>query len=116
MKNTAYIKLESMRVSFDYDGTLSTERGKRLAAEKIQAGYHVYILTARDESDSETVYNTAAELGISKSDVVFTNGRDKWPYCQQHRIDTHYDNNAEQVRKILTNTDTKAILFYDRKA
>jgi hypothetical protein len=110
----AYIRLEAKRVSFDYDGVLSTDKGKELAAQKIKDGYHVYIITAREESDGSTVYNTAAELGISSSDVLFTNGRDKWPYCQQHLIDTHYDNNAEQVRKIITHTNTRAILYYDR--
>ena len=113
MRKTS-IRLDTKRVSFDYDGVLSTAKGKELAAQKIKDGYHVYILTARDDSDGSAVYNTAAELGISGSDVIFTNGRDKWPYCQQHLIDTHYDNNAEQVRKIITHTNTRAILYYDR--
>ena len=99
------------RVSFDYDGTLSTDAGKAKAAEFIRDGFHVYIITARQSSDSDAVYSTADKLGIARTDVIFTNGEDKWKYILKHNIDRHYDNNQEQVDKINNNTNAKGILF-----
>lgn len=104
-----YVILAKTKISFDYDGTLSTKRGKELAAEKIANGNPVYIITARQKSDSHDVYATADELGIQKSHVIFTNGEDKWKYILQYDIDIHYDDNEEQRQKILKNTNAQAI-------
>ena len=104
-------KLAGSRISFDYDGTLSTSKGKKLAAEFIASGAAVFIITARQPSESESVYAIADVLGIRKDRVIFTAGKDKWPFMDKYRIGTHYDNNAEQVRKINENTQTKGILF-----
>jgi hypothetical protein len=97
-----------MKISFDYDGVLSTAPGKALASIKMKQGHLVYIVTARQDSDSETVYNTAKELGIPRMRVHFTNGSDKWPTIKQLGIQMHYDNNEEQVQKIRENTNSQA--------
>lgn len=104
-----YILLAKTRISFDYDGTLSTDRGKEYASKKIAEGHPVYIITARQKSDSHDVYATADELGIEKSHVIFTNGEDKWKYILQYDIDIHYDDNEEQRKKILTHTNAQSI-------
>lgn len=106
-----YIILAKTKISFDYDGTLSTKKGKETALEKIRNGNDVFIITARQKSDSQAVYNTADELGIEKSHVIFTNGEDKWKYILKYDIDTHYDNNEEQVKKIQENTTARGILW-----
>lgn len=106
-----YLILDKTRVSFDYDGVLSTDAGKEKAAQFIRDGFHVYILTARSPADGDTVYNTAESLGIKRDDVIFTSGKDKWKFVLSHNIDRHYDNNAEQVDKINSNTNAKAILI-----
>ena len=99
------------RVSFDFDDTLSTERGQKLAIEEMNKGNQVWIITARQESDSAEVLKVADNLGIQHQHIVFTNGADKWKFMIRHRISKHYDNNKEQVQKINKNTETKAILF-----
>ena len=105
------VLLQATRVSFDFDDTLTTDRGKELAKQEIAKGNEVWIITARQSSDNGPVYKVAEELGIDKAHVVFTNGADKWKAMIQHRITKHYDNNKEQVDKIKKNTDTKAIKF-----
>lgn len=106
------IQLALTRISFDYDGTLSTTKGKELAAEKIAGGHDVFIITARQrESDNDAVYTTAARLGIPRSRIKFTNGKDKYPYMVRYDIDIHYDNNQDQVDEINQKTLTRAILF-----
>ena len=75
--------------------------------------FGVWILTARNESDNEAVYSTAEKLGIPKSRIVFTNGKDKWSFVMRHKIDEHVDNNQEQIDKIKKNTLAKGTLFVD---
>jgi hydroxymethylpyrimidine pyrophosphatase-like HAD family hydrolase len=102
---------EATRVSFDFDGTLETKRGQEIAKNELEAGNDVWIITARDISDSRPVLKIADTLGIPHSKVVFTNGEDKWKYMIRYRIAKHYDNNAEQIKKINKHTNTKGIIF-----
>ncbi len=102
---------DSNKVSFDFDDTLDTERGKALAKEKIASGKIVYIVTRRQESASAEVYKVADELGIPRSRVYFTNGAYKWSTIKRLNIGTHYDNNLTEVNLIDKNTEAKAIKF-----
>jgi uncharacterized HAD superfamily protein len=106
------IQLAKTKISFDYDGTLSTIKGKELAAEKIASGHDVWIITARmKEDNNNAVYTTAERLGIPRSRIKFTNGQDKWKWVQRYDIDIHYDNNIDQINLINERTLTRAILF-----
>ena len=105
------IKLAVSRISFDFDGVMSTKKGQALAQSLIDKGETVFIITARDRSQSKDVYRIADILGIDRTRVIFTFHRDKWPFMDQHAIETHYDNNSEQIKKINENTKTKGILF-----
>ena len=102
------------RISFDIDGVLTIERGKKLARRKVLSGYDVWIVTARQHSNNNTAYDIAKELGIRESHVVFTNGKDKWKFIQKYKIETHYDNNPDQLKKIRDNTKAKAILIKEK--
>ena len=102
-----------MGVSFDVDGVLTTEGGKRIAKRAIDKGDDVFIITARNERLSAGVYAIANELGIPRLRVYFTNGADKWRTIDRLDIDLHYDNNQEQIDKIDENTDAEAVLFRD---
>jgi len=99
------------KISFDYDGVLSTAKGKKLAKEKISEGDQVYIITARQQENSESVYSTAKDLGINRDKVHFTNGQDKWKTIKRLNITVHYDNNPEQIDKINELTDCLGILY-----
>lgn len=99
-----------MPISFDYDGTLSTKKGKDLAAKFISEGKDVRILTARDSNgDNTDLESTAKDLGIEK--IYYTNGRDKWSFVLKYAIKEHYDNNKEQIDKINEKTTARGILF-----
>ena len=103
-------KLASEIISFDYDQTLSTDKGKELAKSFIEKGVEVIIITARNSNDDNSdIESTAKQLGINK--IVYTNGRDKWSFVQKNKVSTHYDNNKEQIDKINEKTISKGILF-----
>ena len=105
------LNLLASRISFDFDGVLSTPRGRKLAKLIIEGGATVYIITARMRNQSEDVYKVADVLGIKRERVIFTNNRDKWHVMNQYRIGTHYDDNAEQIAKINEKTQTKGVQF-----
>lgn len=80
-----------MKVSFDYDGTLSTEEGqnlfKRTLGEK-------YVITARHPSDRYEVYEVTDRLRIPRDRVFFTgSNQNKVKQIESLKIDIHYDNN-----------------------
>jgi len=99
-----------MPISFDYDGTLSTAKGKAIAAKFISDGKDVRILTARSiDGNNSDIESTAKKLGIDT--IYYTNGRDKWSFVIKYGIKEHYDNNQEQVDKINEKTKARGILF-----
>lgn len=100
-----------MRISFDIDGVLDTERGMQLARRLINQGEDVFIITARNERFTREVYQIAEALNIPRLLVYFTNGADKWKTIKAVNIDRHYDNNREQIEKINLNTKAEGVLF-----
>jgi hypothetical protein len=92
--------LAKSRASFDYDGVLSTPQGKRIAKDLLANGIEVLILTNRRNTEGQSVYNVADRIGISRANVIFTAGMDKYTFVMRHHIGTHYDKSEEQVNKI----------------
>ena len=99
------------KISFDYDGTLSTKRGRELAKKLIETGNELYIITARQKKDGTPVYAAAKDLGIPYNRVFFTEGKDKYTLVDKLNIAQHYDNNKEQVDKINSNTQAEGVLW-----
>jgi hypothetical protein len=91
------------RVSFDYDETLSTPKGRQLAKEAIIQGFDVYVITRRQSSMSGAVYQVADQLGIDRDNVYFTNGQPKWPTIKRLGIAKHYDNSQPELDQIKQN-------------
>ncbi len=108
--NVSNIDLEKLRVSFDYDGTLTEEKWQNKAKEFLAEGDQVFILTARSRFDMEPVGKLAKEIGISMDNIYYTSGRDKWPWMEKLNINMHYDNNKDQVDLINEKTNAEGIL------
>ena len=86
-------------ISFDYDETLNTERGKQLAKEKIANGDVVYIVSARH--DKEGMLSLADELGIPHSRVYATgSNKAKIEKVKELGVSKHYDNNADVIKEL----------------
>jgi hypothetical protein len=92
-------KLEGEKISFDYDGTLSTERGKKRAENLIANGAVLYIISARDSK--EGMLSTAEKLGIPESRVYATgSNEEKVKKVKELNIEIHYDNNSDVVNAL----------------
>lgn len=87
------------KVSFDYDDTLSTDRGKAMAKKAIESGNTLYIISARQ--DKEGMLSVAAELGIPESRVYATgSNKAKVEKVKELGISKHVDNNADVIKEL----------------
>ena len=92
-------KLAGERISFDYDGTLSTLKGTELAQRLIDSGAEIYIISAREEKDG--MLNKAETLGIPVGRVyAMGSNKAKIEKIKELNIVTHYDNNADVIREL----------------
>lgn len=89
----------AMKVSIDYDDTLSTERGFQLAQRLLEEGVDLYIISARQ--DKEPMMKRADNLGIPSSKVFATGSNTaKVEKIKSLGIERHIDNSADVVKKI----------------
>ena len=87
------------RVSLDYDGVLSTEKGKEKAKQLISEGITVYIVSAR--RDKESMLGVARDLGILVSRVHATgSNKAKVEKIKDLNINTHYDDNPDVLDEL----------------
>jgi len=87
------------KVSFDYDDTLTTDKGKELAKRMIEEGKIVYIISARHFVAN--MLSTAKELGIPLRRVFATGSNQaKIKKVLSLNIGTHYDNNSDVVNQL----------------
>lgn len=92
-------QLATTKVSFDYDGTLSTAKGIRKAMDLINKGITVYIISARDSK--EGMLKIARRVGIPESRVYATgSNKAKVEKVKELGISTHYDNNIDVVKEL----------------
>ena len=92
-------KLASEKISFDYDGTFSTQKGFDRAVSLIESGADVYIISARGEKDG--MLPRANKAGILFSRVYATGSNEaKVQKVKDLGITVHYDNNQDVVNKL----------------
>ena len=95
----APISVNLAKVSFDYDDTLSTARGKEMAKSAMFRGDTVYIISAR--RDKSGLLAVADELGIPHSRVFATgSNKAKEEKVKELGIDKHIDNNGDVVKAL----------------
>jgi len=115
-----------IKVSFDFDGTLTEKHIKEYAFELIERGIEVWIVTSRLTTEEYTkrfntnlyygklanrdLFDIAKELGIPKNRIYFTNMSDKWRFFQENPdFIWHLDDDWAETRGILNKAKTKAI-------
>jgi len=87
------------KVSFDFDDTLSTDRGQELAKKEIENGATVFVISARDSK--EGMLDIASELGIPSSRVYATGSNQaKVEKIKELGIEKHYDNNSDVIKAL----------------
>lgn len=87
--------LASERVSFDFDDTLNTEKGKELARQKLDEGFEVFVISARD--DKEGMLEVTRDLGIKDENVYATGDNERKVELVKELDTIHYDNNRDVI-------------------
>lgn len=90
-----------MKISFDYDETISTKKGGDLARQLIADGNEVYIISARNLKVG--MIDRAKSIGIPVSRVYATGSNEnKIAKVKELNIDIHYDNNSDVINQLGT--------------
>jgi len=102
-----------MRISFDFDSTLSELSMQNLCKILKLAGADIFIITARCHcavSDNRDLFNLAIELNILRENIYFTCEEYKYKKIKQLQIDLHFDDMEDEVLEINQNGGN-ALLF-----
>ena len=86
-----------MKISFDYDGTASTTRGRRLLKRKLaKKGNKVYIISARRDKKQmvKRLSDLSTRLTVNHILAVGSNSK-KVQKVKTLGIQQHYDNRAD---------------------
>lgn len=85
-----------MKISYDYDNTLTEYKVQLLAKERIQKGDEVYIISAR--SRPGPLFKLGAELGIKRSNIFAVGSNlNKIKKVEELGIDLHFDDNPKVI-------------------
>ena len=91
--------LAASKISFDYDGVLSTKKGFDMAQNYIEQGADVYVISARE--DKESILPRTNRLNIPESRVYATgSNKAKVEKIKELEIDTHFDNNSDVIKEL----------------
>jgi len=104
-----------MKVSFDYDGTLTREMVQLYAAELVRRGVEVWICTFRYDDEhkkqqhktlnNKEIFTLASKIGIKKDHIIFTNYQQKWGFLKDRDFVWHLDDDPNMLQNIADNTD-----------
>lgn len=112
-----------MKISFDFDGTLSRFEVQEIAKVLIQKKHDIWIVTSRYDEENkylyeipnathDDLYQAAEYIGISKNKIIFTNMEYKAKVLEQNNFDVHFDDNEEEITAALAfGIKTKIILI-----
>tara|TARA_R110002012_G_scaffold321174_1_gene547894 strand:+ start:3762 stop:4112 length:351 start_codon:yes stop_codon:yes gene_type:complete len=90
-----------MKISFDFDGTLSTEEMQTLCTKCIKYGIEVFVTTSRSKTinkklvNNDDLYVVTDMLGIPRTNIIFTAFKDKYSFTK--KFDLHFDDNFEEI-------------------
>lgn len=100
----------SLKISFDFDNSLSEEYVQKIAAVFILI-CDVWIVTSRSENNrNDDLFEVVKKLGIPVKNVIFTDGGYKWSTLKYYNFDVHFDDQVDEVLEINNLTDCNAIL------
>lgn len=93
------LQFAKIKVSFDYDGVISTEAGKLKAKRLIANGDTCYIISARH--NKADLLGAADAVGIPEHNVYAVGSNQaKVAKVKSLNIDIHYDNNPDVVKEL----------------
>lgn len=91
-----------MKVSIDFDGTLTEKPMQELCKKFIALGAEVFICTSRATEmqgkakiNNDDVFQLADFLGIKRKNIIFTAFEDKYKFVKD--FDMHFDDSDDEI-------------------
>lgn len=109
-----------MRVSFDFDGTLTKPMTQAYASELVKRGVEVWICTARyddkeagNDYQNKDLYKIADRIGISRAHIMYMNMTPKWRFFRDRpEFVWHLDDDRYELEGIKQNTVVRPISVF----
>lgn len=108
-----------MKVSFDFDGTLTRPDVQRYAKRLIENNVEVYIVTARlsnNEAPSkrwnDDLYQIVDHIGLNRENIKFCGMSDKYHFFKDKDFIFHLDDDSIEVEFINEYTKAKGIMVF----
>lgn len=108
-----------MKVSFDFDGTLSRKDVQKFAKSLANTGYDVWIVTSRFDDESamkknwhwikgqnQNLFSVAEECGIKLNNIHFTCMESKSHFLKDKGFIFHIDDDVDELMDILNSKDS----------
>lgn len=115
-----------MKVSFDFDGTLSRNDVQKFATKLVDAGFEVWIVTSRCatepalakgwhwvERQNQELYDVAESCGITRDKIQFTEHVDKIEFLEGKNFIFHLDDDMDELIEISKSGDSCTPLNVD---
>ena len=102
-----------MVVAFDFDGCLSEYKVQVLAKKMVRSGgIEVWVVTKRRSGEhNKDLFLVLDKVGISKSQVIYTNDKSKKEFLEGINADLFIDNDVMDFYEINNETNTLAVHF-----
>lgn len=108
-----------MKLSFDYDDTLSRAEVEEYAKKLVKDGHQVWIVTARPSEEHLTmtykggekpdwnrdVFEAAGRIGIPNERIKFMNYQDKVEFIRNNDFVFHLDDDEYELYQIMLSGD-----------
>lgn len=102
-----------MRISFDFDFTLSLESIQHIA-KSLMKDNEIFIVTSREPHQYEDIIKVANDLGIMRTNIFYTNGELKYTYLVDLEVDMHFDDDETEILAIREKCPhITALMVYD---
>ena len=113
-----------MKVSFDFDSTLSRSDVQRFAKELVAAGHEVWIVTSRISNEqskleytsnytldriyksNKKLFRVADNVGIKREHIIFCKFAPKIDFIKNNNFLFHLDDDSDELIAIWQSTDT----------
>ncbi len=115
-----------MKVSFDFDGTLSRKDVQEFAKELVNQGHEVWIVTSRFDDESamkknwhwiqgqnQNLFDVANDCGIKRENIKFTCMESKSIFLKDKGFIFHLDDDDIELMDILETRDICRPLHVD---
>lgn len=110
---------KNIKISLDFDGTLSRKDVQNFTKELVNSGYDVWIVTSRFDDEyatnrawwwirdqNKTLFDVANECGIKNENIHFTNQEPKITFLKDKEFLFHLDDHSDELIHITNSKDS----------